>query len=111
MRGCDGPLAQHELLPQESEQSDSSEVTCLLGLKALWADHGSDEGHQVEEKTDPAGDHLEPIHRCATIHYLLDLMVIVMKPVGDSHHDVERSQEEDKMEVGVAVDGCLSLII
>lgn len=35
----------------------------------------------------------------------------LLEPVGDGHHDVEGSQEEDKMEVGVAVDGSLSLII
>lgn len=35
----------------------------------------------------------------------------LLEPVGDGHHDVEGSQEEDKMEVGVAVDGPLSLIV
>lgn len=38
-------------------------------------------------------------------------MVVKMEPVGDGHHDVQGSQEEDEMEVGVAVDGPLSLII
>lgn len=35
----------------------------------------------------------------------------LLEPVGDGHHDVEGSKEEDKMEVGIAVDGSLSLII
>lgn len=35
----------------------------------------------------------------------------LLEPVGDGHHDVEGSQEEDKMEVGIAVDGPLSLIV
>lgn len=34
-----------------------------------------------------------------------------LEPVGDRHHDIERSQEEDKMEVGVAVDGPLPLVV
>lgn len=38
-------------------------------------------------------------------------MAIKMEPVGDGHHDVQGSQEEDRMEVGVAVDGSFSLII
>lgn len=35
----------------------------------------------------------------------------LLEPVGDGHHDVEGSQEEDKMEVSVAVDRSLFLII
>ncbi len=35
----------------------------------------------------------------------------LLKPVGDGHHDVEGSQKEDKMEVSVAVDGTLLLIV
>lgn len=33
-----------------------------LGLEALRAHHRSDEGHDVDEETDPTGDHLEPKH-------------------------------------------------
>lgn len=108
------PLAQRDSFcpatSQESEQPDSA-VTCVLGLETLRADHGSDEGPHVEEEADPAGRHLDPEHRPAPIQQFLNLMVIIMEPVGDGHHDVEGSQEEDKMEVGVAVDGSLSLII
>lgn len=35
----------------------------------------------------------------------------VLKPVGDSHHDIKRAQEEDKVEVGIIIDGCLLLIV
>lgn len=35
----------------------------------------------------------------------------LLEPVGDRHHYIERSQEEDKMEVRVAVDGTLPLVI
>lgn len=35
----------------------------------------------------------------------------LLEPVGDGHHDIEGSQEEDKVEIGVAVDCCLSLVI
>lgn len=35
----------------------------------------------------------------------------LLKPVGDSHHDVERAQKEDKVEVGVGVDGSFLFII
>lgn len=35
----------------------------------------------------------------------------LLKPIGDGHHDVEGAQEEDKMEVGVAVDGSLFLVV
>lgn len=35
----------------------------------------------------------------------------LLEPVGDRHHYVEGSQEEDKMEVWVAVDGSLPLVI
>lgn len=47
---------------QESEKPDSSLVMCGLGLEALWAHHGSDEGPHVEDETDPAGGHLDPEH-------------------------------------------------
>lgn len=35
----------------------------------------------------------------------------LLEPVGDGHHDIEGPQEEDKVEIGVAVDGCLPLVI
>lgn len=34
-----------------------------------------------------------------------------LEPAGQGHHHVERSQQEDKMEIGVAVDGAFLLII
>ena len=34
-----------------------------------------------------------------------------LEPVCDGHHDIEGAQEEDKMEVGVAVDGPLLLVV
>lgn len=34
-----------------------------------------------------------------------------LEPICDRHHDIERAKEEDKMEVGIAVDGALFLII
>lgn len=33
------------------------------------------------------------------------------EPVGEGHHDVERSQEEDKMEEEVAVGHSLGLVV
>lgn len=35
----------------------------------------------------------------------------LLEPVCDRHHDVERAKEEDKMEVGIAVDSAFFLII
>lgn len=35
----------------------------------------------------------------------------LLKPVGDGHHDIKRAQEEDKVEVGVVVNGFLPLIV
>lgn len=35
----------------------------------------------------------------------------LLKPVGDSHHDIQRPKEEHKVEVGIAVHGALNLII
>lgn len=35
----------------------------------------------------------------------------LLKPVGNRHHDIKRSQEEDKVKVRVAIDSCLSLVI
>lgn len=35
----------------------------------------------------------------------------LLEPVCGGHHDVERAEEEDKVEVCVAVDGALFLII
>ena len=48
-----------------------------LGLKALWAHHRSNEGHHVEEEADPAGGHLDPEHRPATVQQLFNLMVVI----------------------------------
>lgn len=96
---------------QESEEPDSGVVMCGLGLKALWTDHGGDEGPHIEDETDPARGHLDPEHRPTPVQQLLNLMVVIMKPVGDCHHDIEGSQEEDKVEVAVAIDGSLSLVV
>lgn len=61
-----------------------SNVVCVLGLKALRAHHGSDEGAQVEDETDPAGAHLEPEHRPAPLQQFLNLMVIITA-IGSTH--------------------------
>ena len=34
-----------------------------------------------------------------------------LEPVCDGHHDVEGAQEEDEVEVGVAVDGAVPLVV
>lgn len=83
----------------------------VLSLEALRTHHGSKEGHQVDEEADPAGHHLDPEHRPAPVQQLLNLVVVIMEPVGESHHDVKRTQEEDKVEVVIFIDGPFLLIV
>lgn len=39
------------------------------------------------------------------------VFIYLLKPVGYSHHDVEGAEKENKMEIAVAVDCAVSLII
>lgn len=39
------------------------------------------------------------------------LMQDSLEPISNGHHDVEGAEEEDKVEVGVAVDGAVLLVV
>lgn len=69
------------------------------------------QGPQVHNHTHPAGGHLDPEGGPAPSEEGLNGGIFIMEPAGQGHHHVERSQQEDKMEIGVAVDGAFLLII
>lgn len=72
---------------------------------------GSHQGPQVQQHTHPTGGHLDPEDGPAPNEEGLNGGVFVVEPAGQSHHHVEGSQEQDKVEIGVAVDGAFLLIV
>lgn len=79
----------------------------LPGGTAEW----SNQCPQVQQHTNPTGGHLDPEDRPAPTEEGFNVGTFIVEPAGDSHHHIEGSQEENEVEIGIAIDSASLLIV